>query len=90
MGRKILVACVVVLGVVVALHAVGLAGVFAFARMSENNQLPKNTHVVRSGETLVKIAHEHGCTSGEIASLNGISNPDKIQEGQVLAVPARK
>ena len=39
---------------------------------------------VVNGDTLGKIAKKFGTTYQEIASINGIPNPDKIQVGQVL------
>ena len=45
------------------------------------------TYKVVSGDTLGKIAQRFGTTYQEIARINGISNPDKIQVGQVLKIP---
>jgi LysM domain len=52
---------------------------------------PERTCTVRGGDTLGGIAkRELGSASraGEIARLNGISDPAKIREGQVLRLPA--
>ena len=44
---------------------------------------------VRRGDTLSGIAREFGCTVREIASENGIADPNRIQTGQVLRIPKR-
>lgn len=44
------------------------------------------TYTVRSGDTLNKIAREHGTTVNALVSLNNISDPNKISVGQVLAI----
>ncbi|MFB8150552.1 LysM peptidoglycan-binding domain-containing protein, partial [Bacillus subtilis] len=46
------------------------------------------TYTVKSGDNLGSIAQRFGMTLSEIQSLNNISNPDKIQVGQVLKVYA--
>ena len=43
-------------------------------------------HVVKSGETLGKIAATNGTTIGELVALNGLSNPDLIRVGQILNI----
>ncbi|MGH2684604.1 MAG: LysM peptidoglycan-binding domain-containing M23 family metallopeptidase [Actinomycetota bacterium] len=43
-------------------------------------------HVVRSGETLGAIARKYGTTVGAIARANGISNPNRIREGEKLKI----
>jgi LysM repeat protein len=48
------------------------------------------THTVESGESLWAIAERFygdGNRYGEIASANGIANPDLIHPGQVLTIP---
>ena len=44
------------------------------------------TYVVRAGDTLYSIARRFGMTLDEIMSLNGITDPSRIQIGQVLQV----
>ncbi|HEL2384477.1 TPA: LysM peptidoglycan-binding domain-containing protein, partial [Streptococcus suis] len=44
------------------------------------------TYTVKSGDTLSGIAARFGTTVSALQSLNGISNPDKIQVGQVLKI----
>jgi LysM repeat protein len=43
-----------------------------------------DTYVVRSGDTLTRIAYRFGLTPGVLAQLNGIVNPSAIYTGQVL------
>ena len=53
---------------------------------------PARTHVVRPGETLSSIARAALGSSrrvDEIASLNGIEDPDSIRAGQELRLPPR-
>ncbi|MEE9416066.1 MAG: LysM domain-containing protein [Acidimicrobiales bacterium] len=45
------------------------------------------THVVAKGDTLTEIARQSGATVEEIATSNGISNPNLIVVGQKLTVP---
>ncbi|MEW4226420.1 LysM peptidoglycan-binding domain-containing protein, partial [Rossellomorea marisflavi] len=48
---------------------------------------PKTTtYTVKSGDNLGSIAQRFGMSLSQIQSLNNISNPDKIQVGQVLKV----
>lgn len=42
------------------------------------------THTVKSGEYPAVIARKYGMTSGELLALNGITDPRKLQVGQVL------
>lgn len=44
-------------------------------------------YVVRSGDSLSIIARDHGVTTAELASVNGISNHHLIRVGQVLTIP---
>ncbi|EOB3405420.1 LysM peptidoglycan-binding domain-containing protein [Enterococcus hirae] len=44
------------------------------------------THIVQYGETLSSIATQYGTTYQDLASLNGLSNPNMIYAGQVLKV----
>ena len=47
----------------------------------------QGTYKVKSGDRLGDIAAAHGTTISNLASLNGISNPNLIRSGQVLVVP---
>ncbi len=46
------------------------------------------TYRVKSGDTLSAIASRYGTTVAKLAQLNGISNPNLIQVGQVLKLPS--
>jgi murein DD-endopeptidase MepM/ murein hydrolase activator NlpD len=46
------------------------------------------THVVRSGETLAGIASAAGTSVSALVSANGIKNPNVVQIGATLTVPA--
>ncbi|MFY0582219.1 LysM peptidoglycan-binding domain-containing protein [Cystobacter fuscus] len=46
------------------------------------------SYTVRSGDTLSGIAQRYGTTVSALAQANGISNPNLIQVGQKLRVPA--
>jgi len=43
--------------------------------------------VVRSGDTLSRIARDHGTTVEELARANGLEDPNRIRAGQVLELP---
>ena len=45
------------------------------------------THKITNGETLSSIANQYGTTVNELASLNGISNPNMIYAGTELKLP---
>lgn len=47
----------------------------------------KTIYVVKTGDTLSKIASKYGTTYKTLADLNGIKNPDKIYVGQKIAIP---
>ena len=44
------------------------------------------THTVKSGESLSAIADTYGVSVADLVSLNGITNPNLIQPGQVLKI----
>lgn len=45
------------------------------------------SYVVAPGDTLSRIAQAHGTDSGQLASLNGIREPNYIYPGQKLKIP---
>lgn len=47
-------------------------------------------YTVRSGDTLTRIASEHGVSVSDLASANNLSNPDLIVPGQVLVIPGEE
>jgi len=44
-------------------------------------------YVVQKGDSLSKIAKKFGVNIADLVTLNKITNPDKIQEGQTLKIP---
>jgi LysM repeat protein len=46
-------------------------------------------HNVQRGETLSQIARRYGFTTQQLASLNGITNPNRIYVGQALCIGYR-
>jgi LysM repeat protein len=49
-----------------------------------------DTHKVDSGETVSRIARDHGTTYQELCKLNGIEKPYTIYPGQILKLPPKK
>jgi LysM repeat protein len=47
----------------------------------------ERTHIVQSGENLFRIGLQYGFTVSELASYNGITNPDRLDVGQVIKIP---
>jgi peptidoglycan-N-acetylglucosamine deacetylase len=45
-----------------------------------------STYTVRSGDTLFRIAQQHGTTVTALVELNDIANPNQISVGQVLRI----
>lgn len=45
-------------------------------------------YTIKSGDTLASIAAATGVTVQSIIELNGIENPDAIQAGQTIEIPA--
>jgi len=50
---------------------------------------PSGTYVVQSGDTLSSIAVQFGLTTDQLASANGLSDPNSIVIGQKLSVPGK-
>ncbi len=46
-------------------------------------------YTIKPGDTLSGIAQEFGITVEELVKLNNITDPNQIQAGQVLTVPAK-
>ena len=57
----------------------------------ENEENPEDysviIYVVKSGDTLWKIAKRFGSTVDDIARVNGMKNPDKINPGEKIYIP---
>lgn len=51
--------------------------------------IPTAPYQVRAGETLTVIAARYGLTVEQLAALNGLSDPNAIEVGQVIRVPRR-
>lgn len=49
-----------------------------------------DTHKVASGETVSRIARDHGTTYKELCKLNGIEKPYTIYPGQILKLPPKR
>jgi len=49
--------------------------------------MPEGACTVRKEDTLSGIARRTGTITSDLAALNNISDPDRIQEGQTLALP---
>lgn len=57
---------------------------------TETKEAPKTAeYVVKKGDTLGKIAKEHGTTWQELKKENGITDEKRLQIGQKLKVPAK-
>jgi LysM repeat protein len=46
-----------------------------------------NTHVVAAGETIASLAHHYHVSIASLEAANHISDPRKLQTGQVLVIP---
>lgn len=58
----------------------------SIANANHNQSSSNSTYVVKSGDTLSGIANKYGMSTSQLASLNGISNPNYIYVGQTLKV----
>jgi LysM repeat protein len=58
--------------------------------VDQSDDAPTDTHKVRPGETVSRIARDHETTYQEICKLNGIEKPYTIYPGQILKVPPQK
>ena len=60
-----------------------------FAAISHTERgIHMTVHTVRAGDTVYKIAGQHGVTPQALAKANGLANPDRIIVGQSLVIPA--
>lgn len=64
----------------------GIIGTNTKAALEKDPVSASGTYTVKSGDTLSEIAATYGTTVDALVSLNGISNPDVINVGQVLKV----
>jgi len=51
--------------------------------------MSKAFYTVRKGDNLCDIARRHGTSIPQLQKINGIQDPDKIHEGQVIALKAK-
>lgn len=63
-----------------------LGGRYDAVQAIVNGQSQKVYYTVKSGDTLSGIASKYGTTYQKLASMNGISNPNKIYVGQKIRV----
>jgi len=56
------------------------------ARSEEARQDAKGTYTVRRGDTLLRIAFDHGQSYRDLVTWNNLADPDDIKVGQVLRV----
>ena len=49
----------------------------------------ETVYTVKKGDTLSKIAAEHGTTWQQLASYNGIANANSIRAGQIIKIPGK-
>ncbi|MBK8987505.1 MAG: LysM peptidoglycan-binding domain-containing protein [Chloroflexi bacterium] len=49
----------------------------------------EQVHVVQAGDNLFRIGLRYGFTVNELATYNGIANPERIFVGQVIRIPPR-
>ncbi len=78
-----------------ALRARQIISAFGLAAVMLGGAVPANAaacdagpgYIVQWGDTLASIARRFGSTHPALASLNGISNPDRIIAGQSITLP---
>jgi LysM repeat protein len=74
-----LVAAFVLVAVMVITPAIGAA--------SSGSSACVDTHVVKKGDTVAKIAHENGLSVAAIVNANHLPSADRIYVGQKLCIP---
>jgi lipoprotein-anchoring transpeptidase ErfK/SrfK len=69
---------------------VGIASflLFCFVFVFVPSVYADTTYVVKPGDNLFRIALNHGLTTQELASANGITNLSRVYAGQVLRIPS--
>jgi LysM repeat protein len=61
--------------------------IFKGAKLTIPTLDPNTQYKVVKGDTLYKIAKQHGCDLAELAAVNGITNVRFIMAGQILILP---
>ncbi len=64
------------------------ATVTALVQQSIPTITPTGSYTVRPGDTLTTIADSHETTVDELMAANNLSDPNRIEVGQVLRLPA--
>jgi len=59
-----------------------------YARRLVPTPTPSGLYVVQQGDTLSGLAEDFGTTVEEIMAANGLTDPNAIQAGQTLIIPA--
>jgi len=59
-----------------------------YARRLVPSPTPAGLYVVQQGDTLSGLAEDFGTTVEEIMAANGLTDPNAIQSGQTLIIPA--
>jgi LysM repeat protein len=59
----------------------------AAALLQPGNAFAVTEHIVRPGETLSEIADVYGLPVETLMDVNGITDPNAVQEGQVIRIP---
>lgn len=60
----------------------------AYAQQIIPTPTPQGLYIVKSGDTLSRIADEHQTTVDEIMAINNLSDPNLIEVGQRLTIPS--
>jgi LysM repeat protein len=59
-----------------------------YARQLVPSPTPAGLYVVQQGDTLSGLAEDFGTTVEEIMAANGLTDPNALQSGQTLIIPA--
>jgi murein DD-endopeptidase MepM/ murein hydrolase activator NlpD len=68
--------------------AAGRTLIIPRSRTSAGPVAQNSSYTVRQGESLATIARRHGLTHQELARHNNLSNPESLQPGQTIQLPA--
>jgi LysM repeat protein len=60
----------------------------AYARRLVPSPTPSGLYIVQQGDTLSGLAEDFGTTVEEIMAANGLTDPNALQAGQTLIIPA--
>ena len=82
--KKLKAVLVAVLAIVLLVNAVLPMTVMG---SSKKNSGDYQYYVVKSGDTLTRIAKTHGVTVSDIMTANNLSDADRIISGKVIKIP---